>query len=296
MKTVTALSHMKIAARHGLSRLVQAFRYPSHQPGVRCLSYHSIVEVSKNEPEQMTTPVGLFRKQMSFLAANGYLVEEAAKVIKRLSAGEPLEPKTVILTFDDGFANNYHLALPILIEHRFPATVFLMTAALDGKPERLHNTWVEEYLMWEQVREMQESSLICFGCHSATHRNLRGLRENELSEETEGAKHRLEDGLGRAVDLFAYPFGSYGSWDERVREAVERAGFLGAFTTIFGYNTVSIDRFLLKRSRVSWCDDIPEFDRLLQGSYDWYAFIQRLQARSARRVGTAQLSNSLGCT
>ena len=244
---------------------------------------------------QMTTPVGLFQEQMSFLADNGYHVKEATEVVKRLGAGELLAPKTIILTFDDGFANNYHLAFPILVKHRFPATVFLLTASLDREPEGLHNTWVEEYLIWEQVREMQESGLIRFGCHSATHRRLSELPEDELRKETEGAKRRLEDGLGRPVELFAYPFGAYGSWDETVKRAVERAGFLGAFTTIFGLNTPASDRFLLKRSRISWCDDIPEFDRLLQGSYDWYAFIQRLQAPPARYVGTAYFRRKQVC-
>lgn len=278
---------LKVRAKRRLSRFVQASGYRPHYSGVRCLSYHSIVTESQEEPNQMTTPVDLFQEQMSFLADNGYHVEEATEVVKRLSAGELLAPKTVILTFDDGFANNYHLAFPILVKHRFPATVFILTAALDREPERLYNPWVEEYLIWEQVHAMQESGLIHFGCHSATHRNLRGLPEDELCKETDGAKRRLEDGLGRPVELFAYPFGSYGSWDEVVRGAVERVGFLGAFTTIFGFNTPSSDRFLLKRSRISWCDEIPEFERILQGSYDWYAFIQWLQASPARYIGTA---------
>lgn len=88
-------------------------------------------------------------------------------------------------------------------------------------------------------------------------------------------------GLGRAVTLFAYPFGSYGAWDTAAVGAIQRAGFLGAFTTVFGVNTPSTDRFLLKRTRVSWTDDIPEFDRLLQGAYDWYTLVQRLQGLRA---------------
>lgn len=282
---------MRVLAKRGLSRAMQALVPRTPDVGFRCLSYHSIVAEAKDDPAQMTTPLDLFEEQMAFLAANGYHVEDASEVVKWLSLGAPLAPKTVLLTFDDGFADNYHLALPILHKYRFPATIFLITAALDGERGRLHNPWFGEYLSWAQVREMQASGLIHFGCHSATHRNLRGLPEDALGEETQGAKLRLEDGLGRAVKLFAYPLGSYGSWDQAVRGAAERAGFLGAFTTIFGFNTALSDPFLLKRSRVSWCDRIPEFDRLLQGAYDWYAFIQLLQTPGVRWTGKGYLLN-----
>lgn len=273
-------SSLKVRAKRGLSRAMQVLAPRAPDVGVRFLNYHSIVAEAQDDPEQMTTPLRLFEKQMAFLAANGYHVEEASRVVTWLGGGGPLAPKTVTLTFDDGFADNYHLALPVLEKYRFPATVFLIAAAVDGERGPAHDAGFGERLTWAQALEMQASGLIRFGCHSATHRNLRGLPEDALCEETEGAKRRLEDGLGRAVELFAYPFGSYGSWDAAARGAVERAGFLGAFTTVFGFNTASTDRFLLRRSRISWCDAIPEFDRVLRGAYDWYAFAQLLQTPS----------------
>jgi len=273
---------LKIRAKRGLSRAVQAVAAPTSAAGVRCLTYHSIVPDARDDPEQLTTPLGLFDEQIAFLAANGYYVEAASQVVARLARGESPAPKTVTLAFDDGFADSYHLALPVLEKYRFPATVFLVTAALDGERAPAPGFRDGEWLTWAQAREMQAGGLIDFGCHSATHRKLRGLGAEALRAETEGAKRRLENGLGRAVELFAYPFGSYGSWDAAARRAVERAGFLGAFTTVFGVNTPSTDRFLLRRSRISWCDEIPEFARMLRGAYDWYAFAQLLQATGVR--------------
>ena len=280
---------LKMQAKRWLSRLVWASGY-RRRHGLRCLCYHSIVPDQQHDAQQMTTPVSLFRRQMQCLADGGYRVEDAATAVRQLAAGTLPDPKTVVLTFDDGFADNYRLAFPVLRDYRFPATIFLISSALKGEYAQLRNRWEGEYLAWGQVHEMQASGLIQFGCHSATHRNLRGLSADILREEIVGAKRDLEGGLGRSVELFAYPFGSFGSWDTTSRSAVEDAGFLGAFTAVAGFNTISEDRFLLRRTRVSWVDEVHEFARLLQGAYDWYALIQRLQASRTRAAGTEPLT------
>ena len=271
----------KVRARQSLARIIDALGFRSRAAGVRCLSYHSIVETDQRDASQMTTPLSLFRQQLERLADRGYRVERAAAVVAQLRRGVAVDARTIVLTFDDGFLNNYRLAFPLLREFGMPATFFVITAALNGEPGALHNPWAEDYMGWDEAREMQASGLVDFGCHTATHWNLRGLPDATLREETDGAKRALERGLGRPVTLFAYPFGSYGAWDAAAVDAVGGAGFAGAFTTVFGVNTPSTDRLLLKRTRVSWTDGIPEFDRLLRGAYDWYALVQRAQGLSA---------------
>jgi len=277
----SAVDRAKVAAKRGISRLYQASGKETVRETVRCLMYHSIVPDFCDDPAQMTTPVGLFRDQMAFLAVNGYRVADATEVVEQLRKRNPIPPKTVVITFDDGYVDNLHLALPVLQAHGFPATVFLVTAALDGRLEHVQTGWGAEYLRWEQALEMLATGLIGIGCHSATHRKLRGLESEMLRAETQEAKRRLEERLGRPVELFAYPFGAYDSWDSRVRAAVELAGFSGAFTTIFGANPAGTDCLLLKRSRVSWCEGVREFDLLLRGGYDWYSMVQWCQGRAA---------------
>jgi peptidoglycan/xylan/chitin deacetylase (PgdA/CDA1 family) len=282
-----SVSEAKVAAKRSVSRLYQVCGGGAPGEAVRVLMYHSIAPQFRHDPEQMTTPISLFREQMAYLAANGYRVVEASDIVERLRHGQPIPRRTIVLTFDDGYADNLELALPVLQQHRFPATVFFVTAALDGRLNRVHTGWDGTYLGWEQAREMLATGLIAAGCHSATHRRIAGLDPDRLAEETEGAKRRLEDRLGGSVFLFAYPFGAYDAWDRAARTAVEAAGFAGAFTTVFGANTEETDRFLLRRSRVSWCERIPEFELLLQGGYDWYAFVQRCQARPTRFSSSA---------
>ena len=276
----------KVRARRWLARAADGLGAGTHDAAVRCLTYHSIVEHDRREPEQMTTSVAQLRSQLKQLAAGGYQVRPASAVVAQLQRGVAIEAKTVILTFDDGFADNYRLAFPVLREFNAPATFFVITAALSGERDKLHNPWIADYLDWEQARQLQASGLIEFGCHTATHRTLRGLPASVLMEETDGAKRTLEDRLESAVTLFAYPFGSYGSWDAAAIEAVGRAGFAGAFTTVSGPITTPTDLLSLKRCRVSWTDEGDEFDRLLRGAYDWYELVQRLQGW---RAGHAQV-------
>jgi peptidoglycan/xylan/chitin deacetylase (PgdA/CDA1 family) len=260
-----------------------ASRIPRRTEGMRCLLYHSVVSTSQRDRKQMTVPADLLARQLSYLCENGYRVESAEAAVGRLRTGEGVASRSVALTFDDGYADNQRLALPILERYGCHATIFIAADALAGKVRPIY---ADAYLGVTQAREMLASGLISFGCHGATHRSLRDLSDGQLRDETSGAKAWMEDALGVHVKHFAYPFGSYDSWDTRVRNAVENAGFEAAFTSIVGPNTSQTDPFLLLRSRISWAEELPSFGRLLAGGYDWYAAVQWLQARrSAYRDG-----------
>lgn len=234
---------------------------------MRCLLYHALSRERTRDPRQYTVPLSLFEEQMDFLARHRIPVLAVSQVVSGIAREKPFPRRAVCLTFDDGHSSVEDLAVPVLRKYRFPAAVFLVAESM-GK---------NGFLGWEQARGMQAGSDIEIGCHGLTHRLLRGLSEPELEKETLEAKRRLEEGMGGAVALFAYPFGSFGSWDAGTLAALRRAGFHGAFTSVFGLNTSGANPLLLRRCRVSWQQEIPDFQRLLEGAYDWYAGIQRLQ-------------------
>ena len=271
----------KVALKAGVVRLVSSLHRDDR--GLRVLMYHSVSRDLPADREQTRVPLHLFEAQMAYLRENGHDVQDAATAVASLRAGQEPRARSLVITFDDGHADTHETALPILQRHSFPATVFVLADALTAKGLR-------GAIGISQAREMLSTGLVRFGCHGATHRALVGLTDRELRDETAGARARIEDALGVSVTLFAYPFGLYDAWDARALAAVRSAGFDAAFSTIVGANGRRTDRFRLRRSRVSWAEELPLFRRLLTGGYDWYAAIQWLQSRRiaalrARRPG-----------
>ena len=274
------MSSLKVAAKAIVKEgvVAAASRLPHRSDGMRCLLYHSVTVDTRRDPKQMTVSTDLLTRQLAYLCESGYTVEGADAALARLRDRSPAKTRSVVVTFDDGYGDNHALALPILERFACKATVFIAAEALAGRAKPVY---ADRYLDISEAREMVASGLVTIGCHGATHRPLRRLSDEELDNETAGAKAWMEDALGIPLTHFAYPFGSFDSWDRRVRDAVERAGFAAAFTSIVGPNTDRTDPFLLRRSRISWAEEVSSFGRLLTGGYDWYAGVQWLQARRA---------------
>ncbi|NQT00247.1 MAG: polysaccharide deacetylase family protein [Candidatus Omnitrophica bacterium] len=242
---------------------------PGNHFGFRALVYHLVVDRPiENEWDEQTTPKDLFESQMKYLCDNQYNVLSCTQALRYLINRENIPPKTIAITFDDGYKDNYTNALPVLKKYNFPATLFLTADLLRDYSGR------ENFLSRSELLEMKDSGIIDFGCHGLTHRALTLLDEQRLNEEIRTARQRLEEITGGKIELFAYPFGHSGSYNQDVVNKVRREGFLGAFTATFGLNHPKIDIFLLRRNRISWLDDLSEFEKHLSGAYDWYALWQ----------------------
>lgn len=134
------------------------------------------------------------------------------------------------LTFDDGYADLYDHALPVLKRHRTTATVFLVAATLSEGKEV---DWVDDpparplrTLTVDQVLEMQDAG-IAFGSHSHAHLDLTTLSYEACVADLRKSREVLEDALGRPVPLLAYPRGRH---DPDVRRAAAAAGYEVAFS------------------------------------------------------------------
>lgn len=139
-------------------------------------------------------------------------------------------------------------------------------------------------LTWSQVREIDRSG-IELGAHSVSHPQLDLLRPAVARAEIEGSRQALEDGIGRAVDTFAYPFGSY---DRRVREMVVEAGFNAACAVKHAISHRGDDRFALARIIVRADDDVAKLARYLRGECVAPAKArERLRTRTWRHVRRA---------
>ncbi|MDD4588029.1 MAG: polysaccharide deacetylase family protein [Heliobacteriaceae bacterium] len=213
---------------------------------VPVLMYH---EVGPHE-SQLSVDAGVFARQMEFLANEGYHPVTFDALGANWRNGEPLPPKPVIITLDDGYADNYTNAWPVLKQHGFTATVFLISDAV-GQPDTLN---------WEQIKEMQAGG-ICFGSHTRDHPDLRQVSTARLEREVAGSKAELEAKLGIPVTVFCYPAGKY---DDRTLTLLATNGFKQAVTTQYGFAGPEDNPLLLPRIRINRSDGYAGFVRKLK--------------------------------
>ncbi|GIP38659.1 hypothetical protein J31TS4_19390 [Paenibacillus sp. J31TS4] len=176
------------------------------------LLYHSIADIPGN-PVAMRPE--LFEAEMAYLAREGYTPLTLESFLRILYGNEPSPPKPVLLTFDDGYANNDTVARPVLERYGFPATLFFCPG-FEGQ---------EGYLTWKQVRRLQRAGW-SIEPHTMNHVRLPDLDLVLQRREIVESKRAIEKRLGRRVLAFSYPYGEY---DERTLEALRQTGIRYAF-------------------------------------------------------------------
>jgi peptidoglycan/xylan/chitin deacetylase (PgdA/CDA1 family) len=185
------------------------------------LTYHSI----DDSGSVISMPPATFRRQMNFLAAAGIPVVPLDQVLTR--------PGSVAITFDDGFANLIDHAIPVLGEHNFPATVFLVTGYCGGQ-----NNWpgqsydkasVLPLMSWEQAATLPPA--ITLGAHTVNHPNLARLKPQECERELRECRYQIEQRLDHAPCWLAYPYGS----SSKLVQQIARRHFNLAVGTTLGF-------------------------------------------------------------
>lgn len=207
---------------------------------VPILMYHSVnpTAVAKN---RLAVSVNTFERQMHFLKSHNYNVVSLDVIASLIKNRKKMPPKTVALTFDDGYKDNYTYAFPILKKYNLPVTIFIIVNEV-GRPQ-------SDRLSWDEIKIMQDTGIINFGSHTLTHKYLEEIKtEGELTKEIFDSKRILEEKLGKQVNAFSYPSGSFTAG---MRQLVIDAGYKLAVATNPGKRFASDDVFALKRLRIS---------------------------------------------
>jgi peptidoglycan/xylan/chitin deacetylase (PgdA/CDA1 family) len=175
------------------------------------LTYHSLDDTGS----VISIAPSVFRSQMSWLAESGIRVVPLSEIRST--------PAAVALTFDDGFQNFFEHALPVLQEHRFPATIFVVSSYCGAA-----NTWSSQaarpsvpqlrLMAWSQLEQAAKAGVMV-GSHTATHPHMTRLSAAEVEEELRLSRTTIEDRTGASVTAFAYPYGDY---SVAVRQAAAR--------------------------------------------------------------------------
>jgi peptidoglycan/xylan/chitin deacetylase (PgdA/CDA1 family) len=199
-----------------------------------------------------------------------------------------LPPRTAIITFDDGYANNIR-ALEALVDRGMKGACFIVTRDIGGK-----SSWPGESIPSQpmlnaaQLRNMESAGMeIC--SHTVSHCRLTEANDTTIKNELADSKKRLSDILGRDVSTFAYPYGLY---DSRVVDATRNAGYRIAFTTVPGFGTIDNDYLRLRRITVLNADSISTFSRKL--ALGWYNVSWDFIAKEIKRRALRKIRKSIG--
>jgi peptidoglycan/xylan/chitin deacetylase (PgdA/CDA1 family) len=200
--------------------------------GVPVLNYH---QINNNAHNPLTLSDSEFEAQIKYLAKNGYTAISPDELADYIQYGKALPTNPILITFDDGYKDNYQVAYPILKKYHFTATIFLISDFVNI---------YDRYLTWAQIKEMEKDGFT-FESHTVSHISLtKAASDNEIRTQLITSKEALEWRLGKKVEYVAYPCGVY---DQHVIELTKEAGYRAAFTIKLGRDTAGSMMYSLNR-------------------------------------------------
>lgn len=185
------------------------------------LMYHSICSSSGKEGKFIVSETGL-EQDLKYISENGYTTVSASQIIDFVYNGTPLPDKPILLTFDDGYYNNYCYAFPLLKKYNAKAVISIIGKYTDIYSETEEENPLYSHITWDEAREMCESGLVEIENHSynshTTDKGRNGTKKKKGESEAAYAEYISSDigklqeeiyaNLGYKPQLFAYPFGS----------------------------------------------------------------------------------------
>ncbi|MCY4527166.1 MAG: polysaccharide deacetylase family protein [Anaerolineaceae bacterium] len=244
----------------GLTVLANAQDGTLRRIRVPILMYHYVSPLPQDADTLrvgLTVRPAVFREQLAWLRDAGYSSISLDQLYGALNDGEPLPPKPVILTFDDGHVGHFSIVMPLLQEAGFVGTFFIISERVDAR-DPLHLD--REQLVAMAAQGMHIES------HSRSHRDLRGLDRDLLVYELLGSRESLEAWTGVAPAAIAWPYGYH---DELARQVAREAGYQMALGTRAGIWQESTGLFEMARLRVNRNLTLRNFEALLRA--DWLA-------------------------
>ncbi|MFC2036518.1 polysaccharide deacetylase family protein [Chloroflexota bacterium] len=193
-----------------------------------------------------------FEEQLRYLRQEGYIAITLNDLALHLTVGKPLPPRPVILTFDDGYADAYTHAYPLLQRYGFSGTFFVISEPMDNQDP--------SFVSWDQVKEMHAGGMK-FEPHSYNHPDMRNRDFDFVVFQILAPKEAIEARTRETCRFFAYPSGRY---DQFVIDVLRSAHFWGGVLTEQGATHTAGDLFTLRRVRIHGGDDLDSFIRTLK--------------------------------
>ncbi len=257
--------------------------------GARILVYHDVRDVPPAlDPFRLSVPPALFERQIRHLHRAGFRFLSLDDAARGLADGS-VPPRSVTITFDDGYVSFLNDVLPILRRYDAPATLFVAAGSIGDSCFRFNPGGpLSRPMTWPELQQAASVPGVHIGSHTITHRHLHRLTPMERRTELTESRAALESRLGRPVRTFAYPFGAWGTFPADVQADVAAAGYTVACVNVMGTNARGANMFALRRVRIGWEDHLWRFRLKIAGAYDWSDHVRHILARASAppRVGT----------
>ena len=182
------------------------------------LCYHQIRDWRPGDSKSakdFIVPPAMFRSQIKLLADSGYHTILPDDLYAYLTKGMPLPPKPVMLTYDDGDADQYHIAATEMAKYGFKGVYFVMTVSLGRSI----------YMTKEQVKQLSDEGNV-IGSHTWNHQDVRHYTDADWDKQLTASSRQLEEITGKPVKYFAYPFGA---WNKNALPALKKRNIAAAF-------------------------------------------------------------------
>lgn len=204
---------------------------------VPVIFYHHIqpiVEAKAQGHAPLTVDSGIFDSQMAYLVSRGYTTISADQLAAALLGHQGLPGKSIVVSIDDGYADMFTYAYPIIQKYGITVNLAIPTGLLNNPG----------YMNWDNLRQMTGSGKVFAYNHTWSHANLAGSSKEKAQYEVSTAKKQLAENLGRSSNVFFYP---YGNENNEAVEILKANGYSAGFTTIGG--TTQCDSFMMSLHR-----------------------------------------------
>jgi len=258
--------------KHSFKRFLSHLSFPHKLDGrVVILTYHSV-----SPHHQFSVKPEDFEAQIKYLSEKFNIIS-----LDQISCYSLFNHKPpVIVTFDDGYEDNYTFAYPILKKYNCTATVFITSDFIFNNLNITKGWGFYEGLRplkVNQIKEMLESG-ISFGSHGKTHERLSGLNLTRLREETIISKKEIDNNFNCNISLFSYPFGQKNDFNNDCVNYLKSAGYTIACSNMWGFNKNSqLDLFCLKRIEINYLDDFTDFINKIRGKWNFIGYFQTIK-------------------
>lgn len=245
--------------------------YSKFKHYVPILMYHRIADVPGN---RNALPPNKFESQLIYLSKNGYSTITMQMLYDYYIYGNPIPKKSVLLTFDDGYQDNFDTALPLLKKYKMSGVVFPIS------------NWINKSNDWENFNNaatttMSYESLIAWqnsgmeiASHTANHPFLAKCQSSDLKKELQESKSILEKRLHTPINFLCYP---YGSLNAEVISEVKQAGYIGAFAIFADAPIWKINIFALPRIPIQSHQKMWEFKFKVSNIHIIFLLLRKLE-------------------